>query len=197
MLILASSSPRRRELLEIARIPFAVETAPVDESPLAEESAAQLTQRLARDKVLAIADKFPSDFILGADTVVVLNHSAEGAQVLGKPNGPADAARMLRALSGRGHQVVTGVCLLSSVAGASPARRMRTEAVSTTVTMATISEVEIAAYVATGEPLDKAGAYAIQGMASRWITGIEGCYYNVVGLPLPVVYQWLVAEGLV
>ncbi len=197
MLILASSSPRRRELLEIARIPFVIETAPVDESPRAEESAAQLTQRLARDKVLAIADKFPSDFILGADTVVVINHAAEGAEVLGKPNGPSDAARMLRALSGRGHQVVTGVCLLSSVAGAAPARRMRTEAVSTTVNMATISEIEISAYVATGEPLDKAGAYAIQGMASRWITGIDGCYYNVVGLPLPVVYAWLVAEGLV
>ncbi len=196
MLILASSSPRRRELLEIARIPFVVETAPVDESPGAEESATQLTQRLARDKALAIADKFPSDFILGADTVVVLNHGAEGTEVLGKPHSPSDAARMLRALSGRGHQVVTGVCLLSSVAGGVPARRMLTQAVSTTVNMATISEGEIAAYVATGEPLDKAGAYAIQGIASRWITSIDGCYYNVVGLPLPVVYQWLVAEGL-
>lgn len=181
----------------MARIPFVVESAQIDEIPLRGETAAQLTERLARDKALAVADKYPGDFILGADTVVVLNNPAgSSVEVLGKPADEADAARMLRSLSGRGHQVITGICLVSRVTGAIPNRRLRTAAVSTAVTMSRISDAEIAAYIATGEPLDKAGAYAVQGMASRWITRIEGCYYNVVGLPLPVVYKWLLAEGL-
>ena len=198
MLILASNSPRRRELLQLARIPFVVESVQIDESPLRGETAGQLTERLARDKAMAVAERFPGDFILGADTLVVINNPAGSTvEVLGKPADEADAVRILRSLSGRTHQVITGVCLVSSVAGAVPSRRLRATAVSTVVTMSKISAAEIAAYIATGEPLDKAGAYAIQGMASRWISRIEGCYYNVVGLPLPVVYQWLLAEGLV
>lgn len=198
MLILASNSPRRLELLRVARIPFVVESPSVDESPLRGETAARLTERLARDKALAIAEQHPEDFILGADTVVVLNNSAGAVvEVLGKPADEADAARMLRSLAGRSHQVITGICLVSRVTGAVPSRRLRSAAVTTTVTMNPISDAEIAAYVATGEPLDKAGAYAIQGMAARWISRVEGCYYNVVGLPLPVLYKWLVAEGLV
>lgn len=151
MLILASDSPRRRELLQVARIPFVVESAQIDETPLRGETAAQLTERLARDKALAVADKYPGDFILGADTVVVLNNPAgSSVEVLGKPADEADAARMLRSLSGRGHQVITGICLVSHVTGAVPSRRMRTAAVSTAVTMSRISDAEIAAYIATG-----------------------------------------------
>jgi septum formation protein len=117
--------------------------------------------------------------VLGADTIVVADE-----HVLDKPASAADAARMLRLLSGRVHQVTTGVCLIA------PGGE-QVDAETTEVTMSVISEVEIADYVATGEPMDKAGAYAIQGGASRWVTRIDGCYFNVVGLPVPLVYRML------
>jgi septum formation protein len=140
---------------------------------------------LAREKALAVAKQRPRDIVLGADTVVVVDN-----QILGKPSDTADAARMLRLLSGREHQVITGVCV---VAGGQ--RSVAREA--TSVTMSEITDKEIADYVATGEPMDKAGAYAIQGIASRWIPRIEGDYSNVVGLPIALVYRMLRDSGYV
>jgi len=178
-LVLASASPRRQELLRAAGIPCEVQPAHINEDPLPGEGAKDCAERLARQKAQAVARLRPDDVVLGADTVVVV-----GGEILGKPLDPADAARMLRMLSGRAHQVITGVCL---VAGGQSSVASET----TSVIMSGISEQEIAHYVATGEPMDKAGAYAIQGMASRWIPRIEGDYSNVVGLPIALVWRML------
>jgi septum formation protein len=179
MLVLASASPRRQELLRSAGIEFEVQPADVAENRLPGETAKQHAERLASKKALAVARQRPHDFVLGADTVVVVD-----GQILGKPSDANDAARMLRMLSGRRHQVITGVCLVingqSSVASET-----------TVVTMTEITDREIADYVASGEPMDKAGAYAIQGIASRWIPRIEGDYSNVVGLPVALVFGML------
>lgn len=177
MLVLASASPRRRELLAQAGFSFEVESIPIDETRQPQESPEAHVQRLAREKAEAVvrARQERSDPrlpVLGADTVVVC-----GDDVLGKPTDEDDAFRMLRLLSGRTHRVLTGTCLISA-AGAEVAID------STLVTMRPVAEEEIRAYIATGEPRDKAGAYAIQGRAGRWIPRIEGCYFNVVGLPL-------------
>ena len=134
-------------------------------------------QRLAHDKARAVFARHPQSAVLGADTVVVVDE-----HLLEKPADPEDAARMLRLLSGRTHEVITGVCLLA------PGFE-RTEAEITQVVFSPLPEAEIAAYVASGEPMDKAGAYAIQGMASRWVERIDGCYFNVVGLPVARVYR--------
>lgn len=178
-LILASASPRRSELLRNASIPFTVEPADVHEQPLANETPLDYAQRLARDKASTIFARHPQAAVLGADTVVVVDE-----HLLEKPVDERDAARMLRLLSGRTHQVITGVCIVA------PGFE-RTEAEVTEVTFAELSAEEIADYVATGEPMDKAGAYAIQGIASRWVERIAGCYFNVVGLPVPRVYRLL------
>jgi len=179
MLVLASASPRRAELLRNAGIAFAVDPAHVPEQPLAGESPLDYAQRLAREKALAVFARHPDDAVLGADTVVVIDE-----HLLEKPGDTADAARMLRLLSGRTHQVITGVCLVA-------AGFERTEAEITQVSFGEISDEEIAAYIKTGEPMDKAGAYGIQGMASRWVAGVTGCYFNVVGLPVARVYRLL------
>ena len=179
MLVLASASPRRQELLRNAGIPFEVQRADIAETPRPGESAKECAERLAREKALAIARQRPHDCVLGADTVVVVD-----GQLLGKPSNAADAARMLRLLSGRQHQVITGVCL---VVGGRPVVASET----TLVTVSEITDKEIADYVASGEPMDKAGAYAIQGIASRWIPRIEGDYSNVVGLPVALVWRML------
>ena len=178
-LILASASPRRSELLSNARIPFTVEPAHVAEEPLSHEQPLQYAQRLARDKAYAIFAKHSDNVVLGADTIVVVDE-----HLLEKPRDAADAARMLRLLSGRAHQVITGVCLIA------PGYE-QTEAEITQARFSELSESEIASYVETGEPMDKAGAYAIQGMASRWVERINGCYFNVVGLPVPRVFRML------
>ncbi len=185
MLILASSSPRRRELLTRAAIEFAVQAADVNEDYRPGERPQQYAERLAREKARSVARNFPSDFVLGADTIVVA-----GEEILGKPRDQADAARMLRLLSGREHRVLTAVCLIS------PAREDRKKAENarsetTRVHMHELSAAEISAYIETGEPMDKAGAYAIQGIASKWIFKIEGDYSNVVGLPIALVYSML------
>jgi septum formation protein len=210
MLVLASASPRRQELLRAAGISFTVQPADVDETPQAEESPAGCAERLAKEKAMAVWRTRPQDVVLGADTVVVVDH-----QLLGKPTDAADAVRMLRLLSGREHQVITGVCLVraaaadrgSGVDGAGmgsnsvPARdsdggpRIKIGHETTRVAMHAISDDEIRDYVASGEPMDKAGAYAIQGMASRWIPRIEGDYGNVVGLPVALVYRMLRDKG--
>ena len=183
MLVLASASPRRQELLRNAGISFIVQPADVDETPIPGESARDCAERLAREKALKIWRSRPHDVVLGADTVVVID-----GEILGKPADAEDAARMLRKLSGREHQVITGVCVAGIRAGADEAV---TGSETTLVTVTAISEEEIREYVATGEPMDKAGAYAIQGIAARWIPRIEGDYSNVVGLPVALVYRML------
>ncbi|MHB8301816.1 MAG: Maf family protein [Acidobacteriaceae bacterium] len=180
MLVLASASPRRRELLAQAGFTFDVQSIPVDEALQTGEAPVDYVQRLAREKAEVVfrAHMEGHDatgeplLVLGADTIVVCEE-----EVLGKPADDEDAARMLRLLSGRTHQVLTGVCLISP-------HSLEVAAESTSVTMLPRTDEELRAYIATGEPRGKAGAYAIQGRASRWIPRIEGCYFNVVGLPL-------------
>lgn len=184
MLVLASASPRRQELLRNAGILFKVQPAHIPEDPLPQEDPQACAERLAREKALTVARQRPHDIVLGADTVVVVD-----GQNLGKPADVADAARMLRLLSGRRHQVITGVALVAS-------GQCSVGSETTSVTMSEIPEEEIAQYVATAEPMDKAGAYAIQGLASRWIPRIEGDYSNVVGLPIALVWRMLKDTGL-
>lgn len=201
MLVLASASSRRQELLRNAGISFVVQAADIDETPLEGESARACAERLAREKALAVWRKRPQDVVLGADTVVVV----EG-KILGKPADGEDAARMLRLLSGRVHEVITGVCVVQPVPS-SESRvasknasgacendnegEVKTASETTLVTVSALTDEEIGEYVATGEPMDKAGAYAIQGRASRWIPQIEGDYSNVVGLPMELVRRML------
>jgi septum formation protein len=188
-LILASASPRRRELLAQAGYPFEVQPSSVLESRQPGEDAIRFATRLAREKAeevfarRAAAGTVESAMVLGADTVVVCD-----GEVMGKPSDAADASRMLLLLSGRTHHVVTGVAV---VWGASSPPAVEVAAELTQVTMRTLSPEEVSAYVASGEPMDKAGAYAIQGYAGRWIPRISGCYFNVVGLPLALVASLL------
>ncbi len=214
MLILASASPRRRELLVQAGFSFEVHPAHIPEDPHPNEDPIAYVTRLAREKAQSVFHQltrstdiaisgsalcqgttsvvpklprnedralapeaiFPDSLaVLGADTTVTLDN-----QILGKPEDPADAARILRLLSGRTHRVITGIALVT-------ANRTQVASESTAVKFLTLSEEEIAAYIATGEPMDKAGAYAIQGRAARWIPRIEGDYFNVVGLPIALV----------
>ncbi len=179
MLVLASQSPRRQGLLRNAGIEFVVQPANLEEERLPDEDARAYAERLARDKARVVARLRPADVVLGADTVVVVDSA-----VLEKPRDAEDAARMLRLLSGRSHQVTTGVCLIGA-----GFEDVRSE--TTTVHFQPLSESDIAFYVAHGEPMDKAGGYAIQGIASRWIPRLEGCYFNVVGLPVPLVWRML------
>ena len=179
MLILASASPRRAELLRNAGISFIVEPAHVPEERASVETPTGYAMRLAREKARAVLARHPHDPVLGADTVVVIDE-----HVLEKPTDVGDAARMLRLLSGRRHQVITGICLTADGFES-------IEEETTQVFFSRLSEEEIAAYVRTGEAMDKAGAYGIQGMASRWAERIEGCYFNVVGLPVSRVYRVL------
>ena len=183
-LILASASPRRRELLTQAGYRFEVQPSSIPESRRPGEDAIRFATRLAREKAEEIFALHPQStapvMVLGADTVVVCD-----GEVMGKPADAADAARMLLLLSGRTHQVVTGVAVVWDVGSAEVAAEM------TQVTMRTLSPEEVAGYVASGEPMDKAGAYAIQGYAGRWIPRINGCYFNVVGLPLALVTSLL------
>lgn len=183
MLILASASPRRAELLRNAAIPFTVDPAHVPETPLPEESPLDYARRLARDKARAVFARHPEDIVLGADTIVVVS-----GHLLEKPADAEDATRMLSLLSGRHHQVITGVSVVA------PGFE-RTEAEMTQVFFDDMTDEEIADYVRSGEPMDKAGAYGIQGIASRWIGRVEGCYFNVVGLPVARVYRLLKEAG--
>jgi septum formation protein len=180
MFVLASSSPRRRELLRNAGIEFKVQSADVPEVHVPGETPLDFATRLACAKAEAVAKQRPEDYVLGADTIVIV----EG-EILGKPTDAADAARMLRLLSNKTHAVTTAVCLFA------PRKEPITASETTLVHMSALSDDDISAYIATGEPMDKAGAYAIQGIASRWITSIEGDYCNVVGLPIALVYRLL------
>ena len=179
MLVLASSSPRRRELLSNAGIDFIVDPANVDETPRSGEAAADFAVRLATEKAEAIAGRHPGQLVVGADTVVIV-----GREVLGKPVDSGDARRMLRMLRNRTHEVSTGIALVVD-------NNALTHIETTSVVVGEISETEIDDYVLSGEPMDKAGAYAIQGRASRWISRIEGDYFNVVGLPVAALWRML------
>ena len=199
MLILASASPRRRELLTQAGFEFQIHPAHIPVDPHPNEDPIAYVTRLARQKAEAVYNEIlgtetdagapglasetwestplgqRSLIVLGADTTVTIDN-----HILGKPENAEDAARMLRLLSGRTHRVITGVALIS-------ATQQQVAAEVTAVQFLSLSEEEIQAYIATGEPSDKAGAYAIQGRAARWIPRIEGCYFNVVGLPIALV----------
>ena len=188
-LILASGSPRRRELLRNAGFTFEVIPPEVAEDNPGNEAPAMLVERLALDKAEAVAGRFHRQdnvVVLGADTVVVVDST-----LLGKPASPAEARQMLQRLSGRTHEVITGVALVE------PETARRTVAHETTrVFFRPLEPQEMEDYVATGEPLDKAGAYAIQGGASRFVTRVEGCYFNVMGLPVALVDRLLRECGM-
>lgn len=182
-LILASGSPRRREILQNLGIPFEVITCETDESCSLTDPA-EYVRELATRKGLAVRDMLRArgedlsdTLILAADTVVAMDHT-----ILGKPTDRADAIRMLSALCGRDHAVYSGIALIRGERTAAHSER-------TAVHVAPLSEAEIARYVATGEPDDKAGSYAMQGLFSPYITGIEGCYFNVVGLPIHALFR--------
>ncbi|HEX9000274.1 MAG TPA: Maf family protein [Blastocatellia bacterium] len=174
-LVLASASPRRSELLRAAGIEFTVRVADIDETVLPGESPGDYVRRLAGEKAQAVARA--GEMVLGADTTVVI-----GGEIAGKPVDAEDARRMLKLLSGQWHEVLTGVSLIRS-------GQIISEVAVTRVKFSELTEAEIDWYVSTGEPMDKAGAYGIQGYASRFVEGIEGNYSNVVGLPVQVVYR--------
>jgi septum formation protein len=201
-LVLASASPRRADLLRAAGFTFEVAPVDLDERLHAGEAAEAYVARLAEAKATAAAAALHAGLkpratsevgpgfspagdvvVLGADTTVVVR-----GEVLGKPADAADAERMLRLLSGRTHEVLTGICLLKG-------QRRLVHVEPTRVRVAPLSDAEIAWYVATGEPMDKAGGYAVQGLAARFIDGLEGSYSNVVGLPVEVVYNLLKELG--
>lgn len=183
MLILASASPRRRELLTQVGVAHSIRPAHIDESQLDGEDPVAYVRRLALEKAQVVAHEFPDDAVLAADTTVVL-----GGEVLGKPDNTREAGAMLRALAGRVHQVHTGVAVC--VGG-----NANVHVETTAVTFTEIDENELEAYLATGDSLDKAGAYGIQGYAARWISRIEGDYFNVVGLPLAATVRLLREAG--
>lgn len=196
MLVLASASPRRRELLTQAGFSFTVHPANIPEDLAPGEDPIAYVTRLARQKAETVFRELADApwvrqaasanqplIVLGADTTVTIDD-----RILGKPEDAVDAARMLRLLSGRTHRVITGVAVVTADAA-------EVAAEVTAVRFLTLSEEDIAAYIATGEPMDKAGAYAIQGCAARWIPRIEGCYFNVVGLPLALVSTLLSATS--
>ncbi len=202
-LILASASPRRQELLRNAGISFVAQPTDIPEGPLSGETPRACAERLAREKALAISPQHPKSYVLGDDTIVVVDNL-----MLGKPSDVADARRMLRLLSGKTHQVITGVCLVGPgksgtgrQSGLRPNSAPEREGTShkfvdvrsetTSVTFCELSNQDIEDYIQSGEPMDKAGAYAIQGRASRWIPRIEGDYFNVVGLPVALVWTML------
>ena len=180
MLILASASPRRHELLLAAGIDHVVRPSAVPEDRYRGEGAAEFVRRIAEAKARAVISA-PQDIVLAADTVVCLDE-----EIFGKPSSDEDAARMLRRLSGRDHQVYTGICILSG------ARRILDVSI-TKVSFLDLTEDDIQGYTRSGEPRDKAGAYAIQGLASKFVRSIEGSYHNVVGLPVSLVYFHLKA----
>jgi septum formation protein len=179
-LVLASQSPRRREILETAGLEFIVRVRPVEEVRAEGEDPEAYVRRLAQAKAEASwKDGSGDEIVLGADTVVVL-----GADVLEKPCDVADARRMLELLSGREHEVITGICLRHAGGAV-------VDSVSTKVRFTELSDAEIESYANSGEPLDKAGAYAIQGLASKFVESIDGDFFNVVGLPVSCVYRYL------
>ncbi|MCC6933751.1 MAG: septum formation protein Maf [Deltaproteobacteria bacterium] len=192
MIILASASPRRKELLELVDVKFIVDPADIDESAVANENAERMVKRLAMTKAQVCAHRHPSKFVLAADTVVVLpEEKDQPEQILGKPVDENDARRMLNLLHGRKHCVISAYalcCLEKQVA--------LVKAVSADVHFRVMTSDEIDAYILTKEPMDKAGAYGVQGKGAAFISQVKGSYSNVVGLPLCEVLEDLKALGL-
>lgn len=186
-LILASASPRRSELLKSIGLRFEMIPSGVEETTIPGDSPDSAVKRWASEKALAVSRLQPQSWVLGADTVVVL----EGT-IFGKPESPQEAAYTLRRLSGKTHRVVTGICLMHH-----DLHFARFRAVETQVEFRSLTQDEIEAYVGTGEPLDKAGAYGVQGMGACLVRSIEGSYTNVVGLPLCEIVEWLLEQGVV
>jgi septum formation protein len=187
-LVLASASPRRAEILAAAGIQFEICPAQVDESPVSGEAPKQLVERLAKAKAESVARELANEkdvIILGADTTVVLD-----GQILGKPKNADDARAMLRTLRDHEHQVITGFSIIRISDGP-----RQTGSETTRVWFSPMTDQEVDAYVLTGKPLGKAGAYAIQGLAARYIPRIEGCYFNVVGLPISRIWKALTELG--
>ena len=170
-LVLASGSPRRAELLRLVGAPFRIQLPPSESAPGA-GSPEDVVQGLAREKAEGVAPSWPDAWVLGADTLVL-----KGGSLLGKPEDPLEAARMLRSLSGDWHEVYTGICLVRKGRAHTAWERSR-------VRFVELSERDIMDYIETGEPMDKAGAYGIQGYGAMWVAEIQGCYFNVMGLPL-------------
>ncbi len=185
-IILASNSPRRRELLQQIGLTFTTDPAHVDERMLPGENAETYVVRVALDKARVASAKASTGIVIAADTVVVVDGS-----VLGKPVDARDAKRMLERLSGRMHQVITGLAVLDAGTG-----RVRTGSTATRVWFRKLTSTEISSYVSTGEPLDKAGAYGIQEKGALLVQKIEGCYFNVVGLPLSLLGEFLREFGV-
>ena len=184
-LILASSSPRRKDLLAAFGKPFIIDIPDVDESLLPGEDPPSHVRRLALDKARTVEKRHDSGLVIAADTIVVLD-----GLIIGKPEDEADARRMLGSLSGRTHQVYTGVAVADSAAGTVMSR-----VACSRVTIASVGEEEIARYVATGEPLDKAGSYAVQGIGGKYVSRVNGSLSNVIGLPLEELRELFVAAG--
>ncbi len=185
-IVLASASPRRKELLEKLGIPFQVEASEFTESGVQSLTPVETVKFLSLEKARMVSKKYPDALIIAADTIGVLD-----GKIIGKPDGAGDAVRMLRELSGRTHKVITGFTIMDSGTGKTLTRTVATE-----VTFRKLSRREIEAYVATGEPLDKAGAYAIQGLGAVLVKEIKGDYYNVMGLPLSALAAALKRFGV-
>ena len=183
-LVLASASPRRRELLGLLGIPFVVDASGADETPPRDTTPEEVARTLATIKAREVAARHPDAYVLGADTLVAVD-----GLILGKPRDAADGARMLRLLRGRAHRVPTGVALIA------PDGTEQSLVETATVTMHPFTEIAIGAYLATGEPFDKAGAYAVQGAGGALVAAVAGCYTTVVGLPLCRVAALLRAPG--
>ncbi len=181
MLILASASPRRAGILEAAGIPFTVRVADVEEVRGHSEAPEDYVKRLSQAKARAVR-LHPTETVLGADTIVLIRDDKGVPALLEKPADASEARRMLALLSGRAHQVITAICLLRG-------REMICEAETTTVHFLPLTSGDIDEYVASGEPFGKAGGYAIQGLAGKYIHRVEGCYFNVVGLPISRVWR--------
>jgi len=177
VLVLASNSPRRREILTAAGFAFIVRAPNIVEERRAGEAPVDYVRRLAEEKARAVP-LHPGEIVLAADTTVVL-----GEHVLEKPADEAEARRMLTMLSGREHQVITGICLRT-------AARTHVDSAATRVQFMRLTPREIADYAASGEPMDKAGGYAIQGLGSKFVERVDGCYFNVMGLPISLVYEY-------
>lgn len=186
-IVLASGSPRRRELLTDLGLEFTVHPSPVEEpAPMQGEAPVDYVKRMAELKTMDVATHFTDQTVLGADTIVVLDD-----RIMGKPTDKAHALEMLTALSGQTHQVITGFCLVL------PDNKTITKAISTDVDMRTSGKAELTGYIATNEPMDKAGAYAIQGIGTFLVTAIRGSYTNVVGLPLARVLEELLIHKII
>ncbi|MGL4738654.1 MAG: Maf family protein [Cellulosilyticaceae bacterium] len=184
--ILASGSPRRKELMKLIPVPFDVAVKEVDETLIEGLSAEENVMQLAKKKALAVAQSFKEQWVLGCDTVVICD-----GQILGKPRDEVHAKEMLGLLSGRAHEVVTGVCMVKQ-----DEDKVELFFDRTIVYFKELSDREVSYYIETREPMDKAGAYGIQGYASIFISRIEGDYYNVMGLPIQLVYDYLKKNNL-